>query len=470
MCSPRTTFTSKTFRSLALTALFLAVVSAPAHAQPCSPALAASTFTPACPSLSSCPGRIVTLKSYDDGSGAGELFYAGGSAGTIGSVARLTASGWERVGAGLIGSVNAFGLVADGLGPGGRPSFYAGGSFPGSLARWTGTQWELFPVNPLQVHAIVGLDDDTGHAILYVLAGPPAAPHLRRWSAASGAWETVGTFSTIGYWYNRVVSFDEDGAGPLRPAIYFTSGPGIRSLTDARFPSTQIDLPSGVVKWDGLNFIPLPSTNFGPWFKSIEVYDDGRGGGRALYVAGRGQAPLGTVLKWDSTSQDWVRPGPERSSFGDPPFGMAVVADGLSPGGSRLYGVTGTTGLNITTPSSINAAFDGLAWSGIQAPANTNLTFLTYHIPAAGGHLGTARVPALLYITEWLGGFTTFAAVLGCPRCRADVDLDGSITIGDIFLFLDGFFTRAGAADFNQTNGVTLQDLFDFLAAFFTGC
>lgn len=57
------------------------------------------------------------------------------------------------------------------------------------------------------------------------------------------------------------------------------------------------------------------------------------------------------------------------------------------------------------------------------------------------------------------------------PRCPADVDRSGAVSVQDMFTFLGLYF--AGTlphADFNGTAGISVQDIFDFLAAYFAGC
>ena len=66
----------------------------------------------------------------------------------------------------------------------------------------------------------------------------------------------------------------------------------------------------------------------------------------------------------------------------------------------------------------------------------------------------------------------------GCPgvrvlilasRYRADFDGSGTITVGDIFSFLDAWFAGSGYADFNDSGGLEVQDIFDYLGAWFAG-
>ena len=54
--------------------------------------------------------------------------------------------------------------------------------------------------------------------------------------------------------------------------------------------------------------------------------------------------------------------------------------------------------------------------------------------------------------------------------CGADYNCDELVSIDDLFLYFNGYFTGAPAADFNGVGGVTIDDLFLYINAYFTGC
>lgn len=67
----------------------------------------------------------------------------------------------------------------------------------------------------------------------------------------------------------------------------------------------------------------------------------------------------------------------------------------------------------------------------------------------------------------------------GCPgirlrivasRCSADWNADGSLSVQDIFDFLNVWFANDPAADFNASGALSDQDIFDFLQTWFAGC
>jgi len=56
------------------------------------------------------------------------------------------------------------------------------------------------------------------------------------------------------------------------------------------------------------------------------------------------------------------------------------------------------------------------------------------------------------------------------PNCRADFNQSGTVTVQDLFDFLQAWFANNPTADFNSSGTVSVQDIFDFLQAWFTGC
>jgi hypothetical protein len=53
--------------------------------------------------------------------------------------------------------------------------------------------------------------------------------------------------------------------------------------------------------------------------------------------------------------------------------------------------------------------------------------------------------------------------------CPADFNLDGVLSVQDIFDFLNAWFAGNPATDFNGA-GISVQDIFDYLNAWFAGC
>jgi len=58
---------------------------------------------------------------------------------------------------------------------------------------------------------------------------------------------------------------------------------------------------------------------------------------------------------------------------------------------------------------------------------------------------------------------------LRVPCCKADFNQLGTVTVQDIFDYLNAYFMQQPAADTNG-GGVSIQDVFDFLRGYFSGC
>jgi hypothetical protein len=54
--------------------------------------------------------------------------------------------------------------------------------------------------------------------------------------------------------------------------------------------------------------------------------------------------------------------------------------------------------------------------------------------------------------------------------CAVDFDCSGTVTVQDIFAYLNAWFGGDPRADFDGTPGLAVQDIFAFLNAWFAGC
>lgn len=458
---------------LAVGAAVLGALGVQEAAGQCSPRLVGvagpATGTGPVPAL---PGAVTVITSYDDLQGGGPAFYAAGSFPLLGGVVRLNpgASAWEQPGNGVPNGVAELAVVDDGTGPGRGPALYAGGTFVGRLMRWTGQAWEAVdPAPPQGVLAVVGLDSDgpgDAPAELHILIGNPAAAILMR--LEQGAWTTVGQLNGSGRWTERVQAYDEDGAGPRPPAIFFSSGVSQAVAAGA----TSVGAMSGIVKWDGTRFTALPPVGFGSWIKAAEVFDDGSGSGPALFVSGHdgGSQSMGVVVKWDGVNQQWLRVGPQVTSS-DTAYALAAM-EGRDSAPPQLVAVSSSQGLSLTSPRSSAAWWNGESWGRAVGTLSGIPSASAYHFPSAAGFIGTGRVPAVIAVIApgSASNHATVATIVGCPRCEADVDFSGAAELGDLFGYLEAYFARQSLADVDGSGTVTVQDFLDFVGAFVEGC
>jgi hypothetical protein len=94
-------------------------------------------------------------------------------------------------------------------------------------------------------------------------------------------------------------------------------------------------------------------------------------------------------------------------------------------------------------------------------------------VPAgAQTRLGLDRDEDGFYDAEEIGACSNPSDALNFPGSRGAIDVDASlsVTVTDIFAFLNRWFAGDARANFNGVSGITVQDIFDFLAAWFAGC
>jgi hypothetical protein len=70
----------------------------------------------------------------------------------------------------------------------------------------------------------------------------------------------------------------------------------------------------------------------------------------------------------------------------------------------------------------------------------------------------------------WVNVPVVDEGVIPIPDCPADYNLNGVVSVQDIFDFLAGYFDNDPHADVNDSLAITVQDIFDYLAAYFAGC
>lgn len=315
-------------------------------------------------------GDVLALATHDDGSGAGPALYAGGlfyNAGTSFSpfVTKWNGSTWVPLGSGMDWAVRALVSHDEGAGPrlfAAGEFTQAGGATANRVARWNGSAWSTLgsgmngDVLALAVH-----DDGTGGgAALYAggqftSAGGQAASRIARWNGSGWSHLGTGMNGTV-----HALRVHDDGLGG-GPALYagglFTSAGGVAA--------------SGIAKWNGSAWSPLGVgiSIAGGGVRALEVYDDGTGGGPALFVGGEffdaGGLPASGIAKWDGAAWSTLGSG----TSGPYVFALAAHDTGAgagetlfvgggfvhSPGGDALLanwgGCAGQTGPRVTSIS-----------------------------------------------------------------------------------------------------------------------
>ncbi len=322
-------------------------------------------------------GDVRALAVFDDGSGP--ALYAG----TERRVSRLFDTvlwkwdgvTWSPVAemSGFSVSVFALHVWDDGRGP----ALYAAGSFASvngmpahNIARFDGTAWEPLSAGPSDVSggAVVCMTefDDDGEGplppALFVGGGFSFAggvePHgIARWDGQ--AWSEVGPNHGLDDGVLALQVFDEDGDGPRPPALFAAGGfiAGGGSLVR-------------IARWDGGAWTPLhpngirhrlnTDENYQNVFvRALAVFDDGDG--EKLYIGGdfsiAGDAAAKNFAVWDGQRFRGFGGGQGLSAQS---LGVRTIDDGTGPA-AYVWGPFGTAG-NQVAPNGL-ACWKGVYWT-----------------------------------------------------------------------------------------------------------
>jgi hypothetical protein len=271
---------------------------------------------------------------------------------------------WTALGGGLReGSVSALAVFDDGDGE----SLYAAGTFKtaegqpvGGIARWDGTAWSPLGLGLTQggSFACLAVYDDDGDG--------PIAPALY-----AGGW-----FAYVdGKWCKYIARWDGQNWGPVGGGlsesvaalqVWDPDGPGPkRSLLVAAgaFREAGGQPAEHIAAWNGKAWAPLGGGVGGP-VRVLAAYDDDGNGVDSLYAGGAfdlvGGAPAGGLAEWDE--QAWT-PVPFLEYDWWPDItGLAVFdSDAEGPLPAWLY-VSGDFEPVEGGPPRNPAAWDGQAW------------------------------------------------------------------------------------------------------------
>lgn len=296
-------------------------------------------------------------------------------------------------------------------------------STPPSIVAYDGTTWRPLGVNvPTSTSAnLVIFNDGSGPKLFATGAFSGGTVARYDGTGDSGTWTVIG----------------QNGSGRLR-VIDLGSGPQLflcGSFNDV-YTSAPNATPTGPIarwdgtSWSGVNASPIarihPTITGTPTVNDIAAFDDGSG--VALYAVG---------------------------SFG-------------ALGGVPAQGIAKRTG---TTWAPIGTGFNSFTIAGVPDNRRMSPTSLVVFDDDGSGPTRPALYVGGIFDNA-NGVFSQNFARYGCPRvvCRADFDWSGSVTVTDIFEFLNAWFAGNPAADFDGMNGVDVADIFALLNAWFAGC
>ena len=311
--------------SIATVALGAMLLASSSRAQDCTP-----SWMPTFSGATGVSDIVEDLVVFDDGLGGGPALYAIGSFATAGPdgvnfVARWDGESWSPLGSGLNSPSFALAVYDDGTG--GGPALYAGGTF--------------------------------------TIAGGAIAHRVARWDGRE--WSNLG--SGVEGWVRVLCVFD-DGSGD-GPELY--AGGEIATAGGLTV--------NNIAKWNGTSWRALGTgTNGGVW--ALAAFDDGRGGGPALYAGGTFTEAGGNdakhIARWDGSSWSALGGhGPDGAVFALADLGGLGGGPGLCVGGSfQNVGV-------LEAPKI--AVWDGSSWSTLGSGMNFGVDALEIFDDRSGG-------------------------------------------------------------------------------------
>ncbi|MFI4916575.1 MAG: GC-type dockerin domain-anchored protein [Phycisphaerales bacterium JB060] len=397
--------------------------------------------------------------TFDDGTGpklfvGGQFEHAGGE--RVNYAARWDGARWTALDGGLDGSVLSLAVFDDGAGP----ALYAGGWFRNAggrpargVARWDGRAWSPVgagdpPGLDGAVRALAVYDDGRGPALYaggdFQTADGRSVKHVARWDGTS--WTAVGGGAPEPV---RSLHVFDAGKGPV---LY--AGGDVQQLPGWRF--------NGLRRWDGRDWRALPWLVSGT-VDAMATYDDGRGS--AMYLVGgfdvSGVPGTRNIARWDGTRFEPLRSGLANIGFSATTFdagdGPRLVVGGQF---SRAYGGAGD----------YLAQWDGRDWAPLE-PADASVSGIVSVLHAHDDGSGPALFAGGRF-TSAGGHASSRIARYGCvlPRCEADLDGDGELTVMDFLAFQMLFDAGDARADFDGDGALRLFDFLAYQNAFAAGC
>lgn len=448
-------------------------------------------------------GQIEALAVYD--SGTGPALYAGGGFTSAGGspankIARWNGTTWAPLGSGASDVVYALVIHDDELGNGSAlfvgGAFFSAGGMPAScVAKWNGTAWSPLGTGVSNaVHALEVFDDGLGRgpklyaAGNFTMAGGAPAARVARWDGAS--WSALG--SGVNNTVNALKAYDDGSGTRLYATGAFTNAGGTAASRIARWDGSQWSaLGSGVSSagralasiqfegeslprlavgggftiaggltaqrlalWSGSEW-SLLDHGFNDSVWTTLVFDDGTGGGPALFVAGGfetiGGQSFNRIAKWNGTQ--WL---PLGSGLNGLVYALATLGSGPN-GALELY-----AGGEFTTAGGISAnhiaRWTGSQWLPLGSGTSNFVTAMIAHAPSpgapkqlyVGGQFTSAGGVFSQVVARWTGSQWLAVGGLGGPTANifdfAHFD-DGSGA--GLQLYAAGSFQIAGGAPAN---------------------
>jgi hypothetical protein len=223
----------------------------------------------------------------------------------------------------------------------------------------------------------------------------------------------------------------------------FTTNPGFNSVPN-QFPASQLcglTIEGSARKWSGSDFCTVPP-------ETITVYRS-----QTTFVSTDGGPQVAPPLPTPIVPPPHLAIGQTASGTGyihtHPTYGLNADPQGNRADGVYLVQLRAWAG-SPTTPS----------------VSSSDRFYLLLGQNASTTDLDAARIWLEGRLSAGLSG----AGVLCPPACRADFDRNGSVSIDDLFIYLNAWFTSDPRCDVDNAPGVSIDDLFVFINIWFGGC
>jgi hypothetical protein len=389
---------------------------------------------------------VRTLEVFDDGTGpalfAGAEFDFLGTGAHEDRVGVWDGTSWTPVGSSAFGgTIQELAEYDDGSGA----ALYAGGSFPGGLARWDTPLWSnpapAVSGNQSAIFSLTGFDDGSGTRLFaagkFMTAGAVGAYGVAAWDGTD--WAELGESGASKTTSSLALEVHDDGSGPALYAgganHYMGYAGGLKDR--------------GLLRFDGTSWSDVGEGVVGS-VRSLHSYDDGSGpalivGGLFASVGGSNLLGALNIARWKDGA--WSNIG-NMTYASQSVNALATFDDGNGP---ALFAGGGFLQVNGVVIRRL-ARWDGSSWSPVASHIDRVIHALevfddgTGPVLIAGGGLMLVNTLGVGRIASWDG--TTWSAMGGGISHVGGAAVVNALAVHDDgtgpALYVAGTFDQAG--------------------------
>jgi hypothetical protein len=391
---------------------------------------------------------LVTLANGDLLAG-GVIYTSGGPDAGFNGIVRWDGTTWWPLGTGIptgaTSEVRSIAVLQDGSIVAGGKFFQAGGNQASSVARWDGTRWSSLGTPPNEGvgpvassgHISAVACDSNGDVVVggwFERAGSLTVRGIAKWRPSTGQWSRVGGTTSVPWIYSIL---------PLE------NGAFIAAAERGPFSSSFFVEPTSVAQWDGFrwNSMNFPSPNIN------------NGTGWCLTRLSNGNVILG---------------GDFTTAGGSPATNIAEFDFDVEPPLIDAHPAPATACHAESVPvsftvSAVSPIAKTYQWqrNGVDIPRTANASAATQTLTLPNP-FGVDAGDYRCIVTTGCGSITSNAARL--TICTADFDCSNTVTLDDVFIFLNAWFQQDPRCNVYGVSSLTLDDLFVFINIWYAGC